>query len=475
MEQAPDGIFLCDARGRIVDANPAGCEMFLYSRNQLRRMCVTDLVLPEDAPRMATEMSSCARGGVARCEWRLLRHDHQVFVGEVACRALPGGRLQAIVRDITERRRMERDLRESEARFRAVFEQAASGIALVAPDGRWLRVNRALCVLLGHGEAQLLQMRRSRPSMGTSWRALRRQTGRLLAGAIDQYTRGDPPRRPGRRADTGGAWCFPWCGTPTAARSTLSCWPRTGAAPGAPSSPLQELRAGIQETAGTARGHRDRPGHRPRHQPALERRDRLCGSRGVRLLQSGKPEPERLLQVVNAGAEPGGTGRPGGAGTAPVPAKRRDAPGGRGSQRTGGQRHRSGGIQRLRRLRGREVDPDPGLRPVRANRLQIQKVLVNLLRNSVEAMREAGVATKIHPHPRAHRGRVRHGPRDRDRHRPGLDARMAKRIFEPFYTTKPRGIGMGLAICRSWCGPTAGACGWTPTPVPAPASTSRCR
>jgi PAS domain S-box-containing protein len=51
-----------------------------------------------------------------------------------------------------------RALAESEARFRATFENAAVGIAHVAPDGRWLRVNEALCRILGYGAGQLLAM-----------------------------------------------------------------------------------------------------------------------------------------------------------------------------------------------------------------------------------------------------------------------------------------------------------------------------
>jgi PAS domain S-box-containing protein/diguanylate cyclase (GGDEF)-like protein len=53
--------------------------------------------------------------------------------------------------------RVEEGLRESEERFRATFEQAAVGIAHVAPDGRWLRVNRQLCEMTGYGEEQLLK------------------------------------------------------------------------------------------------------------------------------------------------------------------------------------------------------------------------------------------------------------------------------------------------------------------------------
>src|SRR6202045_19218 len=55
-----------------------------------------------------------------------------------------------------ESRRMELDLRESEERFRGAFEFAAIGMALVAPDGRWLRVNRSMCRIVGYTADELL-------------------------------------------------------------------------------------------------------------------------------------------------------------------------------------------------------------------------------------------------------------------------------------------------------------------------------
>lgn len=60
--------------------------------------------------------------------------------------------------DITERRRIEEVLRESEERFRATFEHAAVGAAQVGIDGRWLRVNRRLCEIVGYRQDELLQM-----------------------------------------------------------------------------------------------------------------------------------------------------------------------------------------------------------------------------------------------------------------------------------------------------------------------------
>ncbi|MBF0140627.1 MAG: PAS domain S-box protein [Magnetococcales bacterium] len=57
---------------------------------------------------------------------------------------------------ILERQQTEDALRLSESSFRGAFENAAHGMALVSPDGRWLKVNRALCAILGYGEEELL-------------------------------------------------------------------------------------------------------------------------------------------------------------------------------------------------------------------------------------------------------------------------------------------------------------------------------
>ncbi|MFN7929468.1 MAG: EAL domain-containing protein [Blastocatellia bacterium] len=50
------------------------------------------------------------------------------------------------------------ELQESEERFRSAFDNAPIGMALVAPDGRWLRVNRSLCQIGGYSEAELLEV-----------------------------------------------------------------------------------------------------------------------------------------------------------------------------------------------------------------------------------------------------------------------------------------------------------------------------
>ncbi|MBX3677021.1 MAG: PAS domain S-box protein [Rhodocyclaceae bacterium] len=95
------------------------------------------------------------------------------------------------------------------------------------------------------------------------------------------------------------------------------------------------------------------------------------------------------------------------------------------------------------------VDLESGLRPVLANRRQLQKVLIILLHNGVEAMRGAGMPTNaitIRVCTLAERGMALVTVTDSGK---GLDAETAHRIFEPFFTTKPHGIGLGLAISRT--------------------------
>lgn len=110
------------------------------------------------------------------------------------------------------------------------------------------------------------------------------------------------------------------------------------------------------------------------------------------------------------------------------------------------------------------VDLAPDVRPVQANRLQVEKVLVNLVCNGLDAMRAAGVSRhtitiKVRTAPDRDMAQVT--VQDRG---PGLSEEEARRIFTPFYTTKPTGIGMGLSISRALVEANGGRLWGEPSP-----------
>ena len=90
--------------------------------------------------------------------------------------------------EITERKLAERALAESEKAFRASFYQAAVGMAQVAPDGRWLRVNQRLCDIVGYPPQELLLCSFQDITHPDDLDADLGLVQRLLAGEIDCYT-----------------------------------------------------------------------------------------------------------------------------------------------------------------------------------------------------------------------------------------------------------------------------------------------
>lgn len=88
------------------------------------------------------------------------------------------------------------DRRQAEdRRFEAIFEQAAVGMALVAPDGRWLRVNRKLCAIVGYSQDELLVRTFQDITHAADLESDLEQVGRMLAGEIGTYSKEKRYRR----------------------------------------------------------------------------------------------------------------------------------------------------------------------------------------------------------------------------------------------------------------------------------------
>ena len=85
------------------------------------------------------------------------------------------------------RQQVEEQLLENEELFRLAFNDAAIGMALVAPDGRWLKVNRALCEIVGYYEADLLKKTFQEITHPDDLEADLDYVSRMLTGEIRTY------------------------------------------------------------------------------------------------------------------------------------------------------------------------------------------------------------------------------------------------------------------------------------------------
>ncbi len=146
-------------------ASPGDAHYYGVSVEELQRDAgiLFERIHPDDLARVQESIAESARTlSPWQCEYRV-RHPKK---GEIWLEGRSKPSLEAdgstlwcgFLHDISERRRIEQALRESEERFRKAFDSAAIGMALLSLDGRWLRANRYLCELLGYSEEELLQM-----------------------------------------------------------------------------------------------------------------------------------------------------------------------------------------------------------------------------------------------------------------------------------------------------------------------------
>jgi PAS domain S-box-containing protein len=167
VEHASDGIFVADLSGRYTDVNDAGCRLLGYSREEIIGKTIVDLIPPSDVERLWQTREELLKGGIQVAEWALRRKDGSYVPVEVSAKILSDGRWQGFARDISERKRLQREaeqaseqLVESERRSRLAYREAQRAtqvrdevLGIVAHDLRnpLLVIMMEARFLAGHG------------------------------------------------------------------------------------------------------------------------------------------------------------------------------------------------------------------------------------------------------------------------------------------------------------------------------------
>jgi len=190
----PVPVFFKSRDGRYLGVNRAWEQFFGLSGAEFVGRRVAELypqdpAIGERHARMDEELYARGGGQSYEIELRTRRGEPRTAIYYKSTIDGPDGRptgLVGTIVDITDRKRAEVALRESEARYRSTFELAGSGVAHIGLDRRFIRVNRRLCEILGYTEAELLRLTGRDISHPDDLDIINQQRPALYAGKIDR-------------------------------------------------------------------------------------------------------------------------------------------------------------------------------------------------------------------------------------------------------------------------------------------------
>jgi PAS domain S-box-containing protein len=152
-----DAFFLETLDGAILDCNQKACEIYGYSKEEMLSLSVYDLVPAEIAKILPAVIRQEIESGSFRGEALGLRKNKEIFPVEISTKVFTTGdeKLVAVhVRDISESRRAQKALQQSEERYRNIFENSVEGIFQSTPEGTYHLVNPAFAKMFGFSSPQ---------------------------------------------------------------------------------------------------------------------------------------------------------------------------------------------------------------------------------------------------------------------------------------------------------------------------------
>lgn len=155
IEQAADGIVLVNEEGVFVDINESGLRLLGMTREELLGQKLRNLVFEADLPAHKAAWKAFEPGKTLLGERRLKRKDGTVIAVEFSATKLSDGHVEAILRDISQRKQEEQELRQREERFRNLTAAAFEGIG-ISENGRVVDVNEQLAQMLGYKRQELV-------------------------------------------------------------------------------------------------------------------------------------------------------------------------------------------------------------------------------------------------------------------------------------------------------------------------------
>ena len=185
------GMAIMKGGNQFTKVNPAFCNLFGYTEEELKSLSPDDLTHPEDLNLNIGQRKQYK--GVFSLVKRYIRKDRSVFYGRLTVTYLKDKSDNLIaslpcIEDITDFHEAQLALTDSEARFRNLFEYSPVGVVIASLDGRITEVNTKFCDMLDYTKAELYQKKIVEISYPSDKKIEGAYADKIRLGEIDNYT-----------------------------------------------------------------------------------------------------------------------------------------------------------------------------------------------------------------------------------------------------------------------------------------------
>ena len=156
IEQARDAICFVDSSMKIIEVNRYACEKLGYSKAEFLELSVTDFFLDEDLKANPLKIDTLKTGKTIRGERRIKRKDNSLIDVELSAKILTDGNMLLFVRDISEHKKAQLALIESEKKYRQIVETAQEGIWLIDETNITTFVNSKMSEILEYTREEII-------------------------------------------------------------------------------------------------------------------------------------------------------------------------------------------------------------------------------------------------------------------------------------------------------------------------------
>jgi two-component system, sporulation sensor kinase E len=159
-EYSNDAVFIYNFDGKLLDINKKACEMLGYSKEEFSKILFLDLQIKEELTKSKEAFKTSTNTGSIRFESIFERKNGSRIDVEISSSIvdLKKGIMQSIVSNITERKKIEKSLRESEEKFRTFMETASDLMYITNADGYITYANKAMINTLGYSKEEIIGM-----------------------------------------------------------------------------------------------------------------------------------------------------------------------------------------------------------------------------------------------------------------------------------------------------------------------------